>query len=465
MLFSSITFLFNFLPLLILIYFIVPQKAKNAVLLAASMLFYAWGEPVYLFLMLGAVASAYVFGLFIDKFRGKKASKVCMILSLAVNLSLLVLFKYSDFFISNINSIFRSNIALLGIALPIGISFYTFQIMSYTIDLYRGETKVQKNFFSFAMYVSFFPQLIAGPIVRYVTIENEIYGRKVTLDDFAYGIGRFIIGLAKKTLLANVLGEFCELYKAAESPTVLFAWTYIICYTFHIYFDFSGYSDMAIGLGRMFGFRFLENFNYPYISKSVTEFWRRWHISLSTFFRDYVYIPLGGNRVSKPRWFFNILVVWMLTGFWHGAEWTFILWGLWFAILLILEKFVLKKVLDKLPSVFSWLYSMLMIMFGWLLFDAPNLSVLSVRAGQLFGTVPLADANSVYYLKSYAVVIIAAFIGATPLPAKIAAKLKEKRALSSVMTVLEPIFYTVLFVLICAYLIDGSFNPFIYFRF
>lgn len=467
MLFSSVTFLFAFLPLLIAIYFIVPAKARNTVLLVMSVIFYAWGEPIYLFLMFFSIASAWISGLFIDKYRGTKKSKIFMIVSVCVSVGLLMLFKYSDFFIENINNIFKSNIALLKLALPIGISFYTFQILSYTIDLYRGDVKLQKNPFDFAMYVIFFPQLIAGPIVRYATVEKDISDRKVTLEDFSVGVRRFIIGLSKKILLANVLGELCEIYKGLETPTVLFTWLYIAAYTLHIYFDFSGYSDMAIGLGRMFGFRFLENFNYPYISKSVTEFWRRWHISLSTIFRDYVYIPLGGNRVSKPRWLFNIFVVWFLTGFWHGADWNFIVWGLWYGVLLVAEKLFLGKLLSKLPSFFSWLWAIFATIIGWMFFDAPSLGTALVRIGNLFGVggLPATSTATNYYFGSYALVIIIAAIGATPLPKKAVERIKKNGAAEKAMVVIEPLFAGVLLILACAYLIDGSFNPFIYFRF
>ena len=467
MLFSSVTFLFAFLPLLLAIYYVVPAKVRNTVLLAVSVIFYGWGEPIYLFLMLFTIFAAWFLGLFIDKFRGTKNSKLFMIISVCISIGLLVLFKYSDFFIENINNLFKSNITLLKLALPIGISFYTFQILSYTIDLYRGDVKVQRNPFDFAMYDIFFPQLIAGPIVRYATIENEISARKVTLEDFSAGVTRFLVGLSKKILIANVLGELCEIYKGIEVPTVLFTWLYIIAYAFHIYFDFSGYSDMAIGLGRMFGFRFLENFNYPYISKSVTEFWRRWHISLSTIFRDYVYIPLGGNRVSKPRWFFNIFVVWFLTGFWHGADWNFILWGLWYGVLLVLEKLVLGKFFAKLPAVFGWIWAMFATIIGWMFFDATSMSVALARIGNLFGAggLPLTNASTAYYLTSYALVLVLAAIGSTPLPKKAVAYLKTKTWAQKAMVVIEPLFIAVMLILVCAYLIDGSFNPFIYFRF
>ncbi|MBQ9745678.1 MAG: MBOAT family protein, partial [Clostridia bacterium] len=348
MLFSSITFLYYFLPATVVLYFIAPKKLKNTVLLIASLFFYFAGEPVYSVLMVCSSLSGYIHGLLIEKFRGTGFSKAALISSLVVGLGLLGFFKYSDFFIQNMNNIFKTEISLLSVALPIGISFYTFQVLSYTIDLYRGDAKVQKNFFDFTTYVSLFPQLIAGPIVRYATVQDEIEHRTHSFEDIAYGVGRFAIGLGKKILLSNTLAELGVILAGLSQRTVLSYWISAIAFTLQIYFDFSGYSDMAIGLGRVFGFHFLENFDYPYISGSVTEFWRRWHISLGTWFRDYVYIPLGGNRVPKWRWVLNILIVWALTGFWHGAEWNFIIWGLYYGIILLIEKLFLLKALEKL---------------------------------------------------------------------------------------------------------------------
>ena len=337
MLFSSIPFLYYFLPVVIFLYFIVPFKFKNFILMLVSLFFYGWGEPTYLFLMVGVSLIGYIFGFFIDKYRERKTlSKIFMFVSLIGSFSILAIFKYADFFIENVNGLFGANIALLKLALPIGISFYTFQIASYTIDLYWGNIKLQKSFIKFMTYVSMFPQLIAGPIVRYSDIEKEIDERKITRADVAYGVRRFTLGLSKKILLANVLGEFVDIAKTSKEMSVLYMWLYVIAYSLHIYFDFSGYSDMAIGLGKAFGFSFPENFNYPYISKSVTEFWRRWHLTLSTWFRDYIYIPLGGNRVSKLKWYRNILVVWAFTGLWHGASWNFVIWRLMFAAILVL---------------------------------------------------------------------------------------------------------------------------------
>jgi alginate O-acetyltransferase complex protein AlgI len=392
-------------------------------------------------------------------------------------------FKYTDFFIGNVNVLFGTSVAALKLALPIGISFYTFQILSYDIDLYRGNAKVQRNFLTFATYVALFPQLIAGPIVRYTHVEQTLEQRRQTIDDFSGGARRFVIGLGKKVLLANVLGELIDIYKTGDENSVLFAWLYIIAYAFHIYFDFSGYSDMAIGLGRIFGFRFHENFNYPYISKSVTEFWRRWHISLSSWFRDYVYIPLGGNRVKPVRHIFNIVFVWFLTGFWHGAGWNFILWGLFFAAMLLIEKYGFSRLGDRLNGrqettradfvrsvlirIVRHIYVMLCVLLSWTLFDAGTMAEAWTRIGALFGvgTDSLTDVESLYYLRSYLVVLIVAAIGSTPLPATFVKKLLESRRGGAAMTVIEPVFIALLLIVCTAYLVDGSFNPFIYFRF
>lgn len=467
MLFSSISFLYYFLPIVLTLYFILPNKVKNLVLFLTSLFFYFWGEPVYTLVMIFATLSGYIHGLLIEKYRGTKKSKIALISSIIVGIGVLGVFKYTDFFISNINSIFNQSIELFKIALPIGISFYTFQILSYTIDLYRGNARVQKNFINFATYVFLFPQLIAGPIVRYVDIEKELNERKHSVELIGYGIGRFIIGLSKKVLLANTLGEFCEIAKATSEPSVLFWWAYAVAYALHIYFDFSGYSDMAIGLGRIFGFKFMENFNYPYISKSITEFWRRWHISLSSWFRDYVYIPLGGNRVSKLKWIRNILIVWGLTGFWHGAGWNFIFWGLLFAIVLILEKTVLKRFIEKCPSFITRIYVFVIILMSWVLFDAPTLQVALERVKAMFGAagLPLVSSETIYYIISYASLFILGFIAATPVVKQLITKMKGNSMLNNIINILEPVVLILLFVLCTAYLIDGSFNPFLYFRF
>ena len=467
MLFSSISFLYYFLPIVLILYFIIPNKAKNLVLFLSSLFFYFWGEPIYTLVMVFAAFSGYIHGLLIEKYRGTKKSKVALISSLVIGLGLLGVFKYTDFFIENINNAFKLDINLLKIALPIGISFYTFQILSYTIDLYRGNAGVQKNFLNFATYVVLFPQLIAGPIVRYVDVEKELNKRTHSFENFANGITRFTIGLSKKVLLANTLGEFCEIAKASNDPSVVFYWLYAIAYALHIYFDFSGYSDMAIGLGKIFGFNFPENFNYPYISKSVTEFWRRWHISLSSWFRDYVYIPLGGNRVSKLKWIRNILVVWGLTGFWHGAGWNFIFWGLLFAVVLTLEKTVLKGFVEKCPKIFTRIYVFIIVLMSWVLFDAPTLSIAVDRIKSMFGFggIPIISGETLYYMESYFILFILGFIGSTPVLKNSVIKLKEKVSINNAINILEPITLVVLLVICTSYLIDGSFNPFLYFRF
>jgi alginate O-acetyltransferase complex protein AlgI len=472
MLFSSVTFLYYFLPVVLVLYFIIPMpkgsaRFRNGLLLAASLVFYAWGEPVYVLLMAGQSFVGWFFGLLIERWRGKVAARAALIGSLIVGVGGLMVFKYSDFFIVNANALFHSSLSVLGLALPIGISFYTFQILSYTIDLYRGKVEVQRNLLSFATYVMLFPQLIAGPIVRYADVARELGSRTHTLERFASGARRFVLGLGKKVLVANVLGELATICKAGGEQSVLAAWLYIVAYALHIYFDFSGYSDMAIGLGRIFGFRFPENFNYPYIAKSITDFWRRWHMSLSGWFRDYVYIPLGGNRVAPARQFFNIFIVWFLTGFWHGAGWNFIVWGLWFAALLLLEKFALAKLLARLPQGIAHVYVILCVLVSWLFFDAPSFGAAVTRLSLLFGigADSLTGRESLYYLRSYLVPLLIAVIGCTPLPSRLMAKFTERRAGEQVMTVLEPLGIAALLLIITAYLIDGSFNPFIYFRF
>ncbi len=464
MLFSSIPFLFYFLPCVLILYFISPKQLKNTVLLISSLIFYAWDRPKFALLMIAAIVSGYIFGLLIEKFRGKPMSKVFLVLSVGSSLAVLGIFKYTDFFISTFNSVSGLAVPLTGIALPVGISFYTFQILSYTVDVYRGDVAAQKNPINLAAYVAMFPQLIAGPIVRYSDIEKQLVKREHNFDATAQGMRRLVIGLAKKILIANALGELCDVFRASDDKSVLFYWLYAIAFTLHIYFDFSGYSDMAIGMGKMFGFDFLENFDYPYISKSVTEFWRRWHMSLGTWFRDYVYIPLGGNRVSKIKWFRNIFVVWFLTGFWHGAAWNFIVWGLYFAVLLLLEKLWLKKYLDK-SKVFSHIYVMLLVIISFVIFNATDMGEAFRYIGGMFGFggVPAYSAEWLYYLRSYAVVIVMAIIGATPLPKKVAAKFSEKS--EKLFNIVEPVVLVGLLIVMTAYLVDGSFNPFLYFRF
>ena len=462
MIFSSIPFLYYFLPCVLLACYLMPKAGRNGVLLLFSLLFYAWGEPRYLVVMLAATVLGYGFGLAMERF--PKAKKGLLIASVASSLSFLLCFKYADFFLENLGALTGRPIALLKLSLPVGISFYTFQILSYTIDVYRGQAAAQKNLIDLACYVTFFPQLIAGPIVRYTDIARQLRCRDYSLAQFREGTRRFLIGLGKKVLLANLLGEICAAWRQTTDASVLFAWLYAVSFTLHIYFDFSGYSDMAIGLGRLFGFRFPENFQYPYISRSITEFWRRWHISLGTWFRDYVYIPLGGNRKGKPRQFLNIFIVWMLTGFWHGAAWNFLFWGLWFAVLLIIEKTFLLRHLEK-SRVLGRFYVLLAVIFSFVLFDASGLSAALVCITQLLGLggLPLSSPQAAYLLGSNALLLTAAMVGATPAP-KIAAQVIARRW-PRVSALLEPVMLVLLLLLCTAFLVDGSYNPFLYFRF
>lgn len=460
MLFSSISFLYYFLPVVLILYFIAPKRMKNRVLLMASLIFYAWEEPKYVVLMIVSIIVGYIAGRLIETFYEKKFGKVFLVGAVLIHLGFLIYFKYADFAIGNLNRMTGFSMPFLKIALPIGISFYTFQILSYEIDVYRGTVKAQKNILNLAAYISMFPQLIAGPIVRYSTINEQLEERNPGFKDFALGIRRFVVGLGKKVLLANALGELCEIFKVSNDKSVLFFWLYAIAFTLHIYFDFSGYSDMAIGLGRIFGFRFLENFNYPYISISVTEFWRRWHMSLGQWFRDYVYIPLGGNRGSRARWLLNLFIVWMLTGLWHGAEWNFAIWGLYFALILVVEKLVLAKWLEK-SRIMSHIYLIIIVVVGFVIFNGANLNEAFMYVGAMFGygDYPLISAEFIYYLKSYAVLIGIAIIGATPVVKTLAARVEEKAG------IWEPVVLVGILMLATAYLVDGSFNPFLYFRF
>lgn len=473
MIFSSLLFLFRFLPAVLVLYYLAPRPLRNLVLLLCSLVFYAWGEPVYIILMIVSILVSYTGGILVDRFKtqGKRrAARAALLGSSVVSLSLLGFFKYADFLIGTVDSLTGAGINLLKIALPIGISFYTFQTMSYTIDVYRGEAKVQKNLISFGAYVTMFPQLIAGPIVQYKTIDRQLRTRKETAGQFAYGIHRFMIGLGKKVLLANNAGALWDTVSSMEHTQipVVMSWMGLAAYTFQLYFDFSAYSDMAIGLGHMFGFRFLENFNYPYISKSITEFWRRWHISLSTWFRDYVYIPLGGNRVGVWKHIRNILVVWMLTGIWHGASWNFVLWGLYYGILLLIEKFVLGKYLKKLPGVFQHIYCMFFVMLGWNLFVFDDMSAGISFARALFGTygAGFCSRETLYLLYNNAVLMVLLILGSTQFPARagnwICAKLRGKE---TILTIVKNVFYVGIFLLSVAWLVDASYNPFLYFRF
>ena len=463
MLFSSIPFLYYFLPAVLLIYFLVPGKFKNTVLLVSSLIFYGWGEPKYLFLMMATILTFYGCGLAMGKCEKQAWKRVWLLVSVVIGLALLAVFKYADFFIGSFNAVTGLSIPLLRLALPIGISFYTFQSLSYTIDVYRGNVEVQKNPITFGAYVALFPQLIAGPIVRYVDVARELEHRTHSLDDFTLGLRRFLVGLGKKILLANQFGQLISIFRESQDLSVLFYWIYGLAFMLQIYFDFSGYSDMAIGLGRMLGFHFIENFDYPYLSQSISEFWRRWHMSLGSWFRDYVYIPLGGNRVGKGRWVFNILVVWMLTGLWHGASWNFVIWGLLFAGLLLLEKFL---PMDRIPTALRHVYVLLAVLLSFVLFNAADFTQAAQDFKGLFGFggLPFSSGETVYYLKSYGILFLAGILGATPMLRNLAVKLSREKA-PGVMAVAEPIFLLGLLILCTAYLVDGSFNPFLYFRF
>lgn len=463
MLFTSISFLYYFLPTIIILYFITPKKYRNYILLIFSIIFYMYGEPKYVILMLVEILVAYFGALLIDKYK----SKEIFLITIIIHIGLLCVFKYTDLFIGTINSIFKTNISFLNIALPIGISFYTFQILSYVIDVYKGKVKVQKNILKLATYVSLFPQLIAGPIVRYETICDELDNRDETIEKFSLGVRRFIIGLAKKVLIANMLGELCTKFSLVDERSVLFYWIFAISYMLQVYFDFSAYSDMAIGLGKMFGFTFLENFNYPFISKSITEFWRRWHISLSSWFKDYVYIPLGGSRKGTLKLVRNILIVWFLTGIWHGAAYNFILWGLFIGVFLVIEKLWLSKYISKLPKFLRNIYVLFIIMISFIMFNAGSINEAFFNIKGLFGLNKEVFINNytIYYLKSYLIVLIIAIFGATPLFKNIVEKLRKNKTINNLINVLEPIFLIILLLLVTAYLIDSSYNPFLYFRF
>jgi len=466
MLFSSIPFLYYFLPLVLLFYFAVPKALKNTVLLLFSLAFYAWGEPKYVFLMIATVGVNYLLGLLIEKFRGRILSKIFVILSVTLSLGVLGYFKYADFFIENFNAVTGLSVKLLGIALPIGISFYTFQILSYTVDVYRGDVRAQKNPITLGAYISLFPQLIAGPIVRYSDVEKQLQERTHSFDKFSSGVRRFIFGLFKKIILANTLGELCEAFHMANDKSVLFYWLFVVSYMLQIYFDFSGYSDMAIGLGKMLGFDFMENFRYPFISRSVSEFWRRWHISLGSWFRDYVYIPMGGNRVKKLRLLFNIFTVWFLTGFWHGAEWNFIIWGIYFAILLLAEKYFLSKYLEKAKAL-SHIYVLLLVAISFAIFSANGLREAFSTVGGMFGagSIPFISKGFIYNLRSYGLILVIAMLASTPIFVKTVEKLSSNKKAKAIIDIIEIPTLLILLFIVTSYLADGSFNPFLYFRF
>ena len=457
MLFSSIEFLYYFLPAVVLVYFLLPTSARNGWLLLASLLFYAWGEPKYVFLMIGSILLNYLWGLAIGRSKTQKGKRFFLVCSVITCLGLLGYYKYAVFAVENVNALLGTAFPLPKLALPIGISFYSFQILSYTIDVYRGRVEAQKNPIDFGCYVALFPQLIAGPIVRYVDVARELKSRSTTLDDFRLGLRRFLMGLGKKILIANQLGAFIELFRASGEKSVLCYWLYAVAFSLHIYFDFSGYSDMAIGLGRIFGFHFLENFDYPFISRSVQEFWRRWHMTLGGWFRDYLYIPLGGSRCSKAKWLRNVLFVWLFTGLWHGAAWNFVLWGLFFAALLLVEKFV--PAIQKLPNVLRHGYVLLAVVLSFVLFNAADLSQAGSDLAGMFGLggVPVVTGETLYYLRSYASVFVLGIFGSLPFWKKLGEKLCNP--------VTEAIAMVALLLLCTASLVDGSFNPFLYFRF
>lgn len=463
MVFASITFLYYFLPMFLILYFIVPRRYKNIVLLIFSIIFYFYGEPKYILLMLIEVLFSYFMTLSLEKNKSKSLLGIIV----SFHIFLLCVFKYFNFIITNINSIFDGNISLLNIVLPIGISFYTFQIISYEVDVYRGKVKASKSLIDYMTYVFLFPQLIAGPIVRYETVSKELKSRKVTLEDFSYGVNRFIIGLFKKVVIANNIGELCNILNNSSEVSVLLYWVLGISYMLQIYFDFSGYSDIAIGIGRMIGFKFPENFNYPYTANSVTDFWRRWHMTLSSWFRDYVYIPLGGNRVSTLKHIRNILVVWMLTGLWHGASWNFIIWGIYFGVILIIEKYYLNKVLEKLPRVIRNIYAMFIVMISFIIFSSDDISsaLVAIKGLFSFSSLKLSNDFIIYYIRSYGVILIGGLVLCTPLIKNVINKLRENKILNYIINIFEVIILVLILVVITSMLIDSSYNPFLYFRF
>ena len=468
MVFSSILFLFVYLPVVLAVYYVVPARYRNLWLFIVNLVFYGWGEPVYILLMAFSIVLNYTAGLLIARYRLREDKKARAVLTVntVVNLALLVFFKYFDLLAATLSRIPGISIPALGLTLPIGISFYTFQTMSYPIDVYRGDTEEQKNFIRFGTFVALFPQLIAGPIVRYKDVASQLGARRLNAEKFSSGVQRFTVGLGKKVLIANNIGALWDVYAAAPELSFAGAWLGALAFSLQLYFDFSGYSDMAIGLGKLFGFEFRENFRYPYVSGSITEFWRRWHISLGSWFRDYVYIPLGGNRVSKPRWFFNILVVWLCTGFWHGAAWNFVVWGLFFGLLLMAEKLWLGKHL-KGHSVLSHLYVLLAVVISFVIFDAASLSEAGHSIAALFGLggYPLFSAEAVYYLKSYALLLLVAAVGATPAMARLCGRIGGNERGRRALNALEPAAELLLLLAATGYMVDGSFNPFLYFRF
>ena len=463
MVFASITFLYYFLPAFLILYFIFPKRYKNIILLIFSIIFYFYGEPKYILLMLIEVLFSYYMTLYIEK----NKNKILLGITISFHIFLLCVFKYLNFIITNINSIFSGNIPLLNILLPIGISFYTFQIISYEVDVYKGKINASKSLINYMTYVFLFPQLIAGPIVRYESVNKELKRRNFSFESFSYGVNRFIIGLFKKVVIANNIGELCNILTSSNEVSVLLYWILGISYMLQIYFDFSGYSDIAIGIGRMIGFKFPENFNYPYIAISVTDFWRRWHMTLSSWFRDYVYIPLGGNKVSSLKHIRNILVVWVLTGLWHGASWNFIIWGLYFGIILIVEKYFLKNILDKLPKIIRNIYTLFIVMISFIIFSSDNINSAFVVIKGLFsfGSLDFSNDFIIYYVRSYVVILISGLVLSTPLIKNIISKLKENKILNYIINFLEVIVIVLIIIVITSMLIDSSYNPFLYFRF
>lgn len=468
MVFSSLIFIFKFLPFTLVIYYLSPRRLRNLILFIASLIFYAWGEPVYILIMLFSTMFDYINGRLIEKFRcSKKMSTLVLINSMVVNLGILFFFKYYGFMIDNINVLFNLNIQKLSLTLPVGISFYTFQTMSYVIDVYLEKVEVQKNIISFGTYVAMFPQLVAGPIVKYADIAEQLNNRRESMDNFAEGIEIFIIGLSKKVLLANNIALLWKVIKPLEisNLTVITAWLGIIAFTFQIYFDFSGYSDMAIGLGKMFGFNLTKNFNYPYVSRSATEFWRRWHISLGQWFKEYVYIPLGGNKRGRVFQLRNIFIVWFLTGLWHGASWNFVVWGLYFGILLTIEKLFLLKILNGRPKIIGNIYTMAIVIIGWVLFEFDNLGKGIKYIGAMFGygTKGLFNGKTVYYLYTNLILFILLIIFSTPYPKKMFDKVRAK--FNNFGIVVSAIIYLCIMFVATAYLVNDTYNPFLYFRF
>ena len=469
MIFSSVFFVFLFLPIVLLAYFIVPGKLKNVVILISSLIFYAWGEPVYIVLMIFSIVYNYIAGIEIDYHREEGRDgrvKFVFLMSVVVNLLILGFFKYYGFVIDNLNHILPIEIPNRALALPIGISFYTFQTLSYVIDVYWGNVKVQKNLIYFGTYISMFPQLIAGPIVRYADVEEQLSGRRVSLAKIGSGAAWFLRGLGKKVLLANNIGMAYDAIAAlpGDEVSVLAAWIGCAAYTFQIYFDFSGYSDMAIGLGRMFGFDFMKNFDYPYTSTSITEFWRRWHISLGSWFREYVYIPLGGNRVSTPKHIRNLFVVWMLTGLWHGAAWNFIFWGIYYGVLLMVEKYLFMDILERLPRIIRHIYTMLLVMIGWVFFFSPSMGSAVGYIGRMFGigAAGLVNPTAVYYLYNYILLFLVLIICSVPYTYKKFSGFMQRRRSRLGVAIAA---YVAIFVLSAAYLVNATYNPFLYFRF